>query len=123
MNDTLLITLAAAAISGLTVIAYKHPEGYRRIFICSLPLLVMFVLVITAFHLGSMHYSNRTAYDNLQRYPTDMLKDHAFPIRSMHDDLQALLTLYAYFVPACAYLVFLRFLPQILGITIPRRGA
>jgi hypothetical protein len=123
MNETLLITLTVAALSGLTVVAYRHPEGYQRLFTFSLPPLVMLVLFITSAQFGSLNYGINAAYDNLQRYPNDPLKDHAFPAQSMHDTWHFLITFYLYFLPGFAYLIFLRFLPQILGLAIGRRNA
>ena len=117
MNETLLVTLAAAALSGLAFVAYKHPEGYQRMFNYALPPLAMLALVITSFQIGALESGISAAYDNLQRYPNDPLKDHAFPIQSMHDNLHFLMTFYLYCLPSLAYLIFLRFLPQILRVT------
>ena len=123
MNETLIVTLSAAALSGLTIVAYKHPEGYQRIFTFALPPLVMLALFITSAQIGALGYGISAAYDNLQKYPNDPIKEHSFPIQSMHDASHFLITFYLYFLPAVAYLVFLRFLPQILGLSRSRGNA
>jgi len=92
-------------------------------FVFVLPLLVMFGLLFLAVQLGSVDSGITSAYNDLQRSPNDPLKDHAFTLRRMYADRESLRVFFSYYIPGIAYLVFLRFLPEILGLTKRRRDA
>ena len=115
MNDTLLVSLIGAALTGLTIVAYRHPDGYRRILFGIAPLLTFGPLIILTWHLGGIYASIGSAYQVLQQYPNDPMKDHSFGVQSAYEARESLKIFVLYFAPSVAYLVFLRFLPH-LGI-------
>jgi TRAP-type C4-dicarboxylate transport system permease small subunit len=116
VNQPLLVTIVGAILSGLSFIAYKHPEGYRRIFVVVFPICVFVAFIICEYHVGYIYAVIGSAYDDLQRYPDAALKDHAFPIQELYAKREFVRTFLMYFVPAIGYLAFLRFLPEILGL-------
>ena len=116
MTESLIVTLVAAAVSGLTLVAYKHPKGYARIFAVVLPSVLMLGIFVLAGQLGGLDAMINSAYNDLQKYPEAPFKDHGFAIREMHAVRSFLRTFLAYYIPGIGYLVFLRFLPEVLGV-------
>ena len=112
---TVLIPLIVAVASGLAFVAYKHPEGYRRMFIFALPVLVMGGLLVLAIKIGDLNGRIKSTYYELQHSPKDALSDQlAYKIRKMYEVRQSLKLFLICYISGFAYLVFLLFLPEIL---------
>jgi len=103
-----IITVGLAAVSGLTFIAYKHPLGYRKIYV---PLIAS---VWAAWFVYMIYSLGQTTgfYDALQR-TREMNKGASILTPSRESD-----PLWLFLVPLAiaGYLSFLRALPSILEL-------
>lgn len=108
MDDKLLPGLALAAISGLTFVAYKHPEGYTR-------LLKPIGIVSQAIFLAALIWdiSGTRAYFRLYDYLEPIKREAAKAAVDNAEFLNGYIV--AGYMAAGLYLGFLAFLPQILG--------
>lgn len=52
MLETLITTLAVAAITGITIIAYRHPDGYKKIFPWLIGVMVVVMVIMMVWDLG-----------------------------------------------------------------------
>lgn len=109
MIETLATGLILAAVTGLTVIAYKHPQGYNRIHGYLYAGAVMIYIAVMAWSEGvGIAYSEVTKF-----IPVDK-QDAA---RKAIDAVQVSFALtFFVFVGVAAYLIFLSLLPGILGL-------
>lgn len=121
MNETLIVTLTATALSGLTFLAYKHPAGYKRIIFIIAPFVLFILFMKLLWNIGGIYAFIDISYNEIQRYPNDLLKDHTFAIEQMFLLKESLKVFLFYFIPILFYLVFLLFLPRLLGLTEPNR--
>ncbi len=116
MIETLIISLVLAAISGLTFIAYKHPDGYKNLATPMLIVGLMIALVSVATKMGGLWWLIGNIAEELVKKPDQSLADVEFTIRRLaesKDDIQKIL---AVALPTIAYLVFLWHLPNVLGV-------
>lgn len=113
MTDRLIAGLLIALVSALTVVAYRHPRGYRKIAGAVLPLLFIYGFGRVAGDLGSMNAGIQSLTERAQqqepsiemfRFTIQMLAGHYTDLKWTL--LIASLTL--------TYMVFLIFLPNIL---------
>lgn len=77
-TETLVVTLIAAAVSGLAFVAYRYPLGYRNL---AIPLGTVTILCSAwafAFKLGGLHQEIRTLSDRLRECASEPLSgvDH-----------------------------------------------
>jgi hypothetical protein len=114
-TETLLAGLLLAAISALTVAAYRHPRGYRRIAGVLLLLGLFYGWGRTAGDLGGMNANIRSLSERVQdpNPSTEMVRFTVEMLASNYKDLKWTLVITAL---TTAYLVFLMFLPNVLGI-------
>lgn len=127
MIETIASGLVLAMLSGMTYLAYKHPDGFRWIS-CALipPILILTVFYIIA-KLGGIHGGIRLLGKEAARSSGDKVEVLRFSIESLNDDLTTLYWVAGILLAALAYLVFLWFMPQILGLqkkknTQPKEG-
>ncbi len=116
MNETFVVTVFGAALSGLTFVVYRHPDGYRRIFLVVLPVCLFLAILICSDNLGYGLAMITSLHDDLQRNPNDPLNAHSFAIQQLYEKRELIKTFLMYLMPAIGYLIFLRFLPDILGL-------
>jgi flagellar motor component MotA len=118
---TVLIPLIVVVASGLAFVAYKHPEGYRVMFIFVLPVLVIGGLLVLAIKIGHLNDTIKSAYYELQHAPKNALSDQlADQIRTLYEVRQSLKLFLIYYISGFAYLVFLLFLPDLLKLAKDR---
>jgi hypothetical protein len=109
-------SLALAAVSALTFVAYKHPQGFaRNIFPRLIGLTSVFLVAVIARYIGSMEslteslpreVAKATESLNILQHIADSIVDAYVQLK------YSLLGVLVVFV----YLNLLRFLPSILGI-------
>lgn len=46
MFESLIVTLITALISGITIIAYRHPDGYKRIYFWLMGGIIIFIFIL-----------------------------------------------------------------------------
>jgi hypothetical protein len=111
---TVLILPIVAVASGPAFVAYKHPEGYRRMFIYALPVLVIGGLLVLAIKIGHLNERIKSTYYELQHVQKNALSDQlAYQIRKLYEVRQSLRLFLIYYISGFAYLVFLLFIPEI----------
>jgi NhaP-type Na+/H+ or K+/H+ antiporter len=106
MWQTIIGGLALAAVTGLTIIAYRHPDGYARMYT---PIVVALVAAWAAWFIGDMSYSSgysEAILATIKLNPGAIIKT---PTRETASFLAFLAPAVAY-----AYLGFLRLLPHLL---------
>jgi hypothetical protein len=120
--ESLYVGLILAAISALTLIAYRHPKGYRNIspFI-AFPVLIVAVGVF-AYSMGSMQSLIKGLKDEVNKpsettahmvgYYSDRL-DTAFHLQTWTMSISVIIL---------SYLVVLYFLPKILSMEEHKEG-
>lgn len=109
--QTVLGSLAAAAITGLTILAYRHPIAYRRLY---LPLVCIVWGVAAAwfvFNLGFIVGFGQGVIETLKLNSPTFIKTPSFGFTHW----------WYFFVPTVvyAYLSLLRFLPELLSSENP----
>lgn len=112
--DGLTQTLIGLAISGITFIAYKHPEAYRKL---ELPQIVF--KMITVFFGGFILWSfavKQTASNLAPFIKESAVKDVNKVIESMTLPLKGMILLGAFFFAFWLFFVVLYFLHSFLGI-------
>ena len=112
--ETLIYSLIVAAVTGLTFIAYKHPNGYKKIFWNITPLATMVLLMILAWNFGQLHSSIRITGEKLIEDSDAKIEDASFTITSMNDSLDNILIAVVVGLFVIGYLFFLYKLPTIL---------
>jgi hypothetical protein len=108
MLDNLIPAIVVAAISGLTFIAYKHPNGYGRIYMPLMYSAFGIFLVCGIFHTGYLlgFGDASVSYLKLNKIPLNIPETPSNPYW--------ILIAFCIFV---VYLSFLRVLPDILGFS------
>ncbi len=110
----LIYSLIVTALTGITVIAYRHPAGYIKIFYW----LLIPVLTILSYLLSSsasgIHYHIRSLKNSLAKYPDNKIETFEHGISNMNEDLDMLLLSLAIGLFIIGYLYFLYKLPTIL---------
>lgn len=112
---TLVVTLIAAAITGLTFIAYKHPKGYQRIFNILLPISIIAPVVIIVANLGGASSNINHLAKELASEPNQPIQEVSFSITNLQQNERTVIITLAVGVAVIGYLTFLFFLPRILG--------
>ena len=112
---TLIATLIAAAVTGLTFIAYKHLKGYHKIFNILLPISIIAPVVIIAANLGGAHESINHLAKELSGEPNQPIQEVSFSITNLQQNKRTVIITLAVGVAVIGYLTFLFFLPRILG--------
>ena len=106
-----------AAISGLTFIAYRHPNGYKKLVT---PMLILGLVITLGILLGAMttllNGVSRMA-EALARNPDLSLKEVRSTITMLVEDKDVIQKIILFAVPSVAYLTFLWHLPKIVGDT------
>lgn len=113
--EKLGIPLILAAVSGLTFIAYKYPKGYERI---SKPIVIFTCLCfvgVFAWFLGTMHSNIRWLQRELENSPKEEISEISSQITGLNHSWTFLLWAFVIFVIVIGYLIFLYYLPNILG--------
>lgn len=114
--ETFLGGLALAAVSGLTYVAYRHPKGYHNLFPPVSILSVSAVLCLAAYNFGILS----TVTDSLLVRSKAASSDSLASVSSLIIDLDRSVAVIGrcMIVAAAvlAYLVFLYYLPAILGL-------
>lgn len=115
MIETIVSGLVLAMLSGMTYLAYKHPDGFRRICSVLAPLAVLPFLYIV-FELGSIHNGIRLLGEEVTRVSGDKVEVFRFLTKRLNDNLTCLSWAVVITLAAGAYVAFLWFMPQILGL-------
>jgi len=112
MNETVITSLILAAISGITFLAYKHPEGYSKLY-WPISIGTMFALcVYMSFYTGATHALIDTTFLLKEGSDTEFKK-----IKEMYDANGMFLI---YFIIFEVYLGFLSYLPHLIGSNDPK---
>jgi hypothetical protein len=114
--DTFFWSLILAAVTGLTFIAYKHPEGFsRNIYPPLLALVLFFFIGSLAAYMGGMLYLTVELPKEVAK-----LKQETGNLPFLADSIVKQYTLLKYglgiSLGVALYLVILKYLPQILDI-------
>lgn len=109
--QTIIGSLAVAAITGLTVVAYRHPDGYRRIYVSLLFVLGGAWAAWFMYGLGFTFGFSKAALETMKLNPGTVIKTPS----------QESPSFWIYMAPAIlyAYLSFLRLLPHVLRLGAP----
>lgn len=104
--EPLIVGILLALLSGITWIAYKHPAGYRKIFVS-----IELIVILGASTMLTWNIALDFAYANLSQFVESGKHDEALAAR---DNLQVPQLLMWLVLGICAYLLFLLKLPEIL---------
>jgi hypothetical protein len=116
MIETIVSGLILAMLSGLTFLAYKHPDGFRRIgLILALPtVLLPFCYIV--WQLGSIYSGIRLLGEKVSQTSGDKVEVFRSSIESLNNHLTCLSWAVVFTLAVGAYGAFLWFMPQILGL-------
>ena len=106
--EALIIALLVPALTGLTILAYKHHNAYLKLHEPIIKTLLFLYPPITFFSLG-FNYAYGLLWDNVPSESLERLKQ-TIALPSPNLWIYALLV----FGALWSYLTFLKFLPQIL---------
>lgn len=113
--EKLGIPLILAAVSGLTFIAYKYPIGYKRIVIPIIIATSSCFICMLAWVLGTTHSNIRILRYQLENCPEKEISKLSSEIIGLNSNLTFSLWAIVIFVLIVGYLIFLYYLPSILG--------
>jgi hypothetical protein len=104
--EGLLAALVVAAISGITFIAYKHPTGYKRLYIPLIVIVIVTQTLCVAFDLGKISGFSDTLIQFYSRNPKLSFQSPERPPSPV----------WVYIAPPAIviYLLFLNILPILL---------
>jgi hypothetical protein len=113
--ETLAAGVVLAAISALTVVAYRHPQGYRRIAGVFLTLGLFYSWGRIASDLGGINANIQYLADAVQpaQPSMDMIRFVVVRLAANYSDLRWTLVIT---MVSLVYFVFLLFLPRVLGL-------
>src|SRR2546425_3280488 len=108
MLETVAAGLLLAAVSGITILAYKHPLAYRKLYYPLIALTIMTYLLITAWSAGVSHtHARMLRFIDLSKWPeADALVDTFTPRWWVWSTIC---------FGSLFYFAFLYYLPQLLG--------
>jgi hypothetical protein len=112
--ETLLYSLIVAAVSGLTFVAYRHPNGYRKIFSALVPVASMAMLSVVGWNLGALGSSIQSVGKALKNNPEEKIQSSSFSITSMNESFDYIIIAVVVGFFIIGYLFFLYKLPTIL---------
>jgi len=121
--ETLVVTLIAAAVSGLAFVAYKYPLGYRKL---ALPLgicVAFFSLYAVVYGVGYVRSQISALGERLRERPSEPLSAYDYLISGMNQKVAWLAKIVVVCGLILGYLALLWFLPSILGINQSASGA
>jgi hypothetical protein len=116
LNSNLFYPLVLSVITGVTLIAYKHPKGYIKIFRAVLPIILFLAFCIICGELGSLISGisglkkevTKQGYENFT-----MLKYYS---DSLSQNFTMMIKVFIIGVAIAGYMIFLYYLPNILEI-------
>ena len=111
LMDTFIAGLALMAVSGVTVIAYKHPEGYPKLRDVLLKVILYVGLFLAAAAFGSIGAMSSSMEQDLARDSTASLGNVAFEIAAVARWVGVLQKTVLILVPVALYLALLTLLP------------
>ena len=123
MINTLIGGLIVAAVSGLAVVAYKHPKGYEKILIASF-FFIGFPLgwsLTTYSELSNNLDTLKCAAEIGEKTPAPLGPLVTIPlerIQAVSDSLSKLACILIISVAVYVYLIFLCYLPEILNLKV-----
>lgn len=115
MPDEVVAGLIVAGVSGLAVVAYRHPSGYRKLAAALVSLSGLAGVAIVAFRFGGIYVSGR----RLARYVSQDTTASEWTRESAHSLLEAQSALgrtIIYILAAWAVLGALALLPRFLPL-------
>lgn len=120
-TESLLLGLILAGVSALTLVAYRHPRGYRNIAPPLLGIGLVWALGRAAWDFGAVNTNIELLGERLQTPNTsvEVLKSQASYLANNFRDLKWTVSITAI---VTAYLAFLFFLPKILVILPKSKG-
>jgi len=115
MIESIFVGLVLATVSGITLIAYKHPDGFQRIYTNALGLVTMILISFIIFQILNII----SAAGVIKHLATEMSTQPLSSIKERIDILSQSLWHIGWavsiFTAIFAYLFFLRKLPYILN--------
>ncbi len=123
--ETLVVTLIAAAVSGLGFVAYKYPLGYRKLALALGISIALFSLYAVLFGVGYVSSQITTLGERLRERPSEPLSAYDYLINGLNQKAAWLAKIVVVSALLLGYLTLLWFLPSILGINqgAPAAGA
>jgi hypothetical protein len=114
MLDPLIVGLILAALSGITVIAYKHPRGYGRIF--SLLVTLASCTAVMLIFWWALEISSTTALIGglVEKLPTEPLRAISPYVVNQATAWSHIGVCLVIYVATLAYLFLLKRLPRII---------
>ena len=114
MLDPLIVGLILAALSGITVIAYKHPRGYGRIF--SLLVTLASCTAVMLIFWWALEISSTTALIGglVEKLPTEPLRTISPYVVNQATAWSHIGVCLVIYVATLAYLFLLKRLPRII---------
>jgi len=113
MTETLTVSLILTAITGITILGYKHPPGYRRLAIPLITIISTTSCLLILFNCVAIWSAVGFLSEALSNQPGEPLKSQAYSIRMLLKSRQFITTAIAIWIPSIAYLIFLWHLPKI----------
>jgi len=111
---TLIYSLIVAAVSGLTFVAYRHPNGYKKLFTALVPIASMALLFVLGMNLGALSSGIRSVGKDLTTAPEAKIQNSSFSITNMNESLDNIIMAVVVGFFVIGYLFFLYKLPTIL---------
>jgi hypothetical protein len=118
MESSVIVTVVLAAMSALFWVAYKHPEGYRRIMRWGVPFLGLVIFCGLLSQVVGLFQAGSGAYEAFVESPKNSLGSESFWITRLHECNGRILWIAGIGFPLTAVTVFLWFLHPILGKSI-----
>ncbi|MCJ7778423.1 MAG: hypothetical protein MUP16_08935 [Sedimentisphaerales bacterium] len=116
MIEAIVSGLVLAVLSGLTFLAYKHPDGFRRIGLVLAFPAVLLPLFYICMELGYIHGGIRLLGEEAASASGDKVEVFRSSIERLNDSLTCFFWAVAITLAAWVYVAFLWFMPQILGL-------
>lgn len=112
--ESLVVSLAVAAATAITWLAYKHPEGYRLLFFALMIIVAGFTGWVIAELTGGI-WGVSFLKLMVDDHPEYSLSTVAKDIRGAYAHFGRFEILVMWDALVASYLVFLRYLPRMLG--------
>lgn len=113
MNDSIIAGLITAAISGLSFLAYKHQDGFRKLLALFLfPLICIYVFLIASTSTG-IHFSTTHLFNEFKSEPTKTLNQVSHLVNLGYESTQNMLLLIIGGILVAAYITLMLNLPKL----------
>ena len=116
VNSNLFYPIVVSIITGISWIAYKHPNGYKNIFRVVLPIILLYSVGGICFNVGSLGEGINQLSKELARQPDASTTSIKFTADGLSKNFNMIMKIFIISLGVVGYMIFLYFLPSILEI-------